>query len=62
MYVLNLMYGIAEVLDEELNLLGLGFLGMVFYMLLAFHINLINSKCYIQHTDAIFFLLTFLTH
>ena len=33
-------------------------------MLLAFHINFINSKCYTQHTYAIFlfFLLTFLTH
>ena len=28
---------------------------MVFDMLLAFHINLINSKCYIQHTYAIFY-------
>ena len=48
------MKGNAQVLDEELNLLWLGFLGMVFYMLLAFHINLINSKCYIQHTYAIY--------
>ena len=57
----NVMYRNVKVFDEELNLLWLGFLGMVFYMLLAFHINLINSKCYIQHTYA-FFLLTFLTH
>ena len=33
-------------------------------MLLAFHFNLIKSKCYIQHTYTIviIFLLTFLTH
>ena len=31
-------------------------------MLLVFHINLSESKCYIQHTYAISFLLTFLTH
>ena len=37
-----------------------GFLGMVFHMLLVFHINFINNKCCIQHTYAIF-LLTFLT-
>ena len=52
----NVVYGNSQVLDEELNLLWLGFLGMVFYMLLAFHINLIESKCYIQHTYAIFYL------
>ena len=46
--------GNAQVLDEELNLLWLGFLGMVFYMPLAFQINLINNKCYIQYTYAIF--------
>ena len=51
----NVMQGNAHVLDEELNLLWLGFLGMVFYRLVAFHINLINNKCYIQHTYAIFF-------
>ena len=53
----------AEVLEKELNLLWPGFLGMVFYMLLAFHINLINSKCCTQHTYANFLisLLTFLT-
>ena len=56
----NVMYGNAQVLDEELNLILSGFLGMLFYMLLAFHINLINCKCCIQHTYA-FFLLTFLT-
>ena len=32
----------------------------VFHMVLSFHINLINRKCCIQHTYAIF-LLTFLT-
>ena len=37
-----------------------GFLGMVFHILLVFHINFINSKCCIQYTYAIF-LLTFLT-
>ena len=60
----NVVYGNAQVLNEELNLLWLGFLGMVFDMLLAFHINLIKSKCYIQHTYGILFiyLLTFLTH
>ena len=46
----NVVYGNAPVLNEELNLLWLGFLGMIFDMLLAFHINLIESKCYIQHT------------
>ena len=46
----------AKVLDKELNLLWLGFLWMVFNMLLAFHINLINRKCCIQHTYAIFFI------
>ena len=53
----------AKVLEKELNLLWPGFLGMVCYMLLAFHINLINSKCCTQHTYANFFicLLTFLT-
>ena len=51
----NVVYGNAQVLDEEINLLWLGFLGMVFYVPLAFHINLINSQCYIQHTYAIFF-------
>ena len=61
---LNVLEGNATILDEELNLLWLGFLGMVFDMLLTFHINLMKSKCYIQHTYAIFyiFLLTFLTH
>ena len=44
----------AQVLDEDLKLLWLCFLGMVFDMLLAFEINLIKSKCYIQHTYAIF--------
>ena len=60
----NVVYGNAQVLDEELNLVWLGFLGMVFDRLLAFHINLIESKGYIQHTYAIFFifLLTFRTH
>ena len=53
------MYGNAQVLDEELNLLWLSFLGMVFDMLVAFHINLIKSKCYIQHTYAIFNLFLF---
>ena len=57
----NVMYGNAQGLDEELNLLWLGFLGMIFYIIVAFHINLINSKCYIRHTYAIF-LLYFLTH
>ena len=50
----NVMQGNALVLDEELNLLLLDFFGMLFDMLLAFHINLIKSKCYIQHTYAIF--------
>ena len=50
----NVVYGNAQVLNEELNLLWLGFLGMVFDMLLAFHINLIESKYYTQHTYAIF--------
>ena len=54
------MYGNAQVLDEELNLLLLGFFGMVFHMVLSFHINLINRKCCNQHTYAIF-LLKFLT-
>ena len=49
------MWGNAQVLDEELNLLWPGFLGMVFYMLLAFHINLSNSKCCTQHIYANFF-------
>ena len=44
------MGGNTKVLDEKLNLLCLGFLRMVFHMPLAFHINLINSKCCIQHT------------
>ena len=44
------MIGNAQALDEELNLLWPGFLGMVFHMLLAFCINLINSKCCIQRT------------
>ena len=51
----------AKVLDKELNLLWLGFLWMVFNMLLAFHINLIKIKCYIQHTYAIFFFIFLLT-
>ena len=46
------MGGNTKVLDEKLNLLCLGFLRMVFHMPLAFHINLINSKCCIQHTIA----------
>ena len=50
----NVVYGNAQVLDEELNLIWLGFLGMVFNTLLAFHINLIKTKCYIQHTYATF--------
>ena len=45
------MEGNAQVLDEELNLLWPIFLGMVFHMLLAFKINLIKSKCCIQHID-----------
>ena len=44
------MEGNTKVLDEKLNLLGLGFPRMVFHMLLAFCINLMNSKCCIQHT------------
>ena len=44
------MYGNAQALDEELNLLWPGFLGMVSHILLAFHINLINSNCCIQDT------------
>ena len=40
----------AQVLDEELNLVWPGFLGMVFHMLLAFRINFINNNCCIQHT------------
>ena len=55
----NVVYEKTQVLDEELNLLCLGFLGMVFDMLVAFHINLIKSKCYIQHTYAIFNLFLF---
>ena len=54
------MYGNAQVLDEKLNLLLLGFFGLVFHMVLSFHINLINRKCCVPHTYAIF-LLTFLT-
>ena len=50
----NVVWGNAQVLEEELNLLWLGFLGMVFDMLIAFHINLIKSMCYIQHPYAIF--------
>ena len=38
------------------------FFGMVFHMVLLFHINLINRKCCIQHTYGMFFLLTFLTY
>ena len=57
----NVMQGNAQVLEEELNRLWLGFLGMVFDMPLAFHINLINSKCYIRHTYAIFFIIFFNT-
>ena len=41
----NVVYGNAQVLDKEFNLLWVGFLGMLFDMLLAFHINLIKSKC-----------------
>ena len=41
----NVMYENAQVLDEELNLRWSGFLVMIFYILLAFHINLINTKC-----------------
>ena len=47
--------GNAQVLDKELNLLWLVFFRMVFDMLLSFHINLIKSKSYKQHTYAIFF-------
>nr|CAN77216.1 hypothetical protein VITISV_004402 [Vitis vinifera] len=36
-------HGNAQVLHEELNLLWPDFLGMVFYMLLAFHLILINK-------------------
>ena len=50
------MQGNARVLDEELNLLLLGFLGMVFHMVLSFHINLNNCKCCLQHIYAIFFI------
>ena len=46
----NVMYENAQILDEELNFLWLGFLRIVFYMPRAFHINLINNKCYIKHT------------
>ena len=55
------MCGNAQVLDEVLNLLLLGFFGMAFHMVLSYHINLIHRKCCIQHTYDIFFLLTFLT-
>ena len=41
----NVVWGNAQVLEEELNLLWLGFLGMVFDMLLAFQIKLTKSKC-----------------
>ena len=58
----NVVYGNAQVLDEELNLLWLGFIGMILDMLLAFHINSIESKCYIIHTYAFFLLLSFLTY
>ena len=51
----NVMYGNAQVLDEELNLLWLGFLGMLFYILLEFHINLINCKSCIQHKLPFFY-------
>ena len=51
------MWGNAQVLEEELNLLWPSFLGMVFHMLLAFYINLIDSKCCIQYTYANFFVL-----
>ena len=50
----NVVYGNAHVLDKDLNLLWLGFLGMVIDTLLAFHINLITSKCYMQHAYGIF--------
>ena len=50
------MWGNAQVLDEELNLLCLCFFGMVFHVVLSFHINLTNRKCCIQHTYAIFFI------
>ena len=46
----NVMEGNTKVLDEKLNLLWPGLLKMLLHMLLAFHINSINSKCYIQHT------------
>ena len=49
-WCVNVMEGNTKVLDEKLNLLWPGFLRMVFHMLLAFNINLINSKCCIQHT------------
>ena len=48
--------GNAQVLDEWLNLLLLGFFRMVFHKVLSFHINLINRKCCIQHAYAIFFI------
>ena len=51
------MLGNAQVLEEELNLLWPSFLGMVFHMLLAFYINLIDSKCCIQYTYVNFFVL-----
>ena len=44
----NAMERNALALDEELNLLWYGFLGMLFYMLLAFHINLIDTTCSIS--------------
>ena len=48
------MCGNAQVLDEVLNLLLLGFFVMVFHMVLEIHINLINRKVCVQHTYAIF--------
>ena len=54
------MLGNSQVLVKELNLLWPGILGMVFHMLLAFHINLINSKCCIKYPYASFFLLILL--
>ena len=51
----NVVYGNAQVLEEELNLLLLGFFGMAFHMVLSYHINFINRKCCIQHTYAMFF-------
>ena len=55
------MEGNAQVLDKELNLLLVGFFGMVFLMvLIVLYIGLIESLA--LNILIPFFLLTFVTH